>query len=142
MWHLFRRRLSSSITVSNFALNLLKTSFYTSIGTAVTFICGFIVAKVVAVKIGPSGIAMVGQFQNTTSILAMLGAGAINMGVVKYLSQSKGDGAEQQKIFSNSLAIVLVCSLVVSGFTMVASGWLSMQAFHTKEYWLVYFVFG
>lgn len=123
-------------------MNLLKTSFYTSISTAVTFICGFIVAKVVAVKIGPSGIAMVGQFQNTMAILTMLGSGAINMGVVKYLSQCKGDTEEQQKIISNSLSIIVLCSIAVSAFTMIACRWLSVQAFHSTDYWLMYFVFG
>ena len=46
-------------------MNLIKTSFYTSISTAVTFLSGFIVTKVVAVKIGPEGMAYVGQFQNS-----------------------------------------------------------------------------
>ena len=123
-------------------MNLLKTSFYTSIGTAVTFVCGFIVAKVVAVKIGPAGIAMVGQFQNTTAILTMLGSGAINMGVVKYLSQNNGDTKEQQSILSNSFSVIMFCSLTVSGFTMVACRWLSLLAFHTTDYWIVYFLFG
>jgi O-antigen/teichoic acid export membrane protein len=53
-------------------MNLLKTSFYTSFSTAITFITGFIIIKVVAVKIGPSGIAYGGQFQNTIAILAKL----------------------------------------------------------------------
>ncbi|HSN61367.1 MAG TPA: hypothetical protein VLR49_10555, partial [Ferruginibacter sp.] len=72
-------------------MNLIKTSFYTSISTALSFISGFIVVKVVAVKIGPKGIAFVGQFQNTTAILSMLATAAITMGVVKYLSEHKFD---------------------------------------------------
>jgi PST family polysaccharide transporter len=123
-------------------MNLFKTSFYTSISTAITFICGFIVAKVVAVKIGPAGIAMVGQFQNTTSILAMLGAGAVNMGVVKYISENKGDRAMQQRILTHALSIVLICSGVITLFVILASGWLSKLAFHTTDYAEVYLLFG
>ena len=77
-------------------MNLIKTSFYTSISTAITFISGFIVVKVVAVKIGPKGIAFVGQFQNTTAILTMLATAAISTGVVKYLAEHKGDQAKKQ----------------------------------------------
>jgi len=44
-------------------VNLIKTSFYTSISTAITFLSGFIIVKFVAVKIGPTGIALVGQQQ-------------------------------------------------------------------------------
>ncbi len=123
-------------------MNFFKTTFYTSLSTAVTFICGFIVAKVVAVKIGPSGFAMVGQFQNTTAMLAVLGTGAIQMGVVKYLSENKDNRKEQQKIITNSISIVVICSLLLSAFIMLCSGWLSVLAFHTRDFWLVYFLFG
>lgn len=122
-------------------MNLLKTSFYTSISTAVTFICGFIVAKVVAVKIGPAGIAMVGQFQNTMAIFTMLGTGAINLGVVKYLSEDTNKEI-QQKILNTSISIVLIASVVVSVFVLVSANWLSTIAFHTSDYWLVYVFFG
>ena len=68
-------------------MNLIKTSFYTSLSTAVSFITGFIITKVVAVKIGPKGMAYLGQFQNTTAILTMLATGAIATGVIKYLAE-------------------------------------------------------
>jgi polysaccharide transporter, PST family len=122
-------------------MSLLKTSFYTSISTAITFISGFIVAKVVAVKIGPSGIAMVGQFQNTMSILTMLGSGAINMGVVKYLSETK-DPAKRQEIITNVFSLVCLSSLTVSALVLIFAENLSAFAFHTRDYWLVYTFFG
>ena len=63
-------------------MKLIKTSFFTSISTAVTLISGFIVTKFVAVKIGPIGMAYVGQYQNTIAILAMFATLAITTGVV------------------------------------------------------------
>lgn len=123
-------------------MNLYKTSFYTGISTAVTFVCGFIVAKVVAVKIGPAGIAMVGQFQNSTALLAMLGTGAISMGVVKYLSENKKNIQQQQVIITHAFSLIAVCSLAVSVFIVLASGWLSRITFHTQEFWIVYLLFG
>jgi PST family polysaccharide transporter len=97
---------------------------------------------VVAVKIGPAGIAMVGQFQNTTSIIAMLGAGAVNMGVVKYIAENRGDRAVQQKILTHAISIVIVCSAIFSLFVILSSAWLSRLAFHTTDYWIVYTLFG
>ncbi len=123
-------------------MNLLKTSFYTSISTAITFISGFIVVKVVAVKIGPKGIAFVGQFQNTTSILTMLATAAISTGVIKYLAEHKNDPEQSSRIINTAFLIVFFSSLIISLFVMSTCGFLSEAAFKTKDFWLVYFLFG
>jgi len=123
-------------------VNLIKTSFYTSISTAINFISGFIVVKVVAVKIGPEGIAFVGQFQNTTSILTILATAAISTGVIKYLAEHKEDPVTSSKIINTAFLIVFISSLIISIFVISTSGFLSEAAFKTKNYWLVYFLFG
>ena len=123
-------------------MNLIKTSFYTSISTAITFISGFIVVKVVAVKIGPKGIAFVGQFQNTTAILTMLATAAITTGVIKYLAEHKSDPVKSRQIINTAFLIVFFSSLIISLFVMCSSGYLSEAAFRTKDFWIVYFLFG
>jgi PST family polysaccharide transporter len=123
-------------------VNLIKTSFYTSISTAITFISGFIVVKVVAVKIGPKGIAFVGQFQNTATILTMLATAAISTGVIKYLAEHKNDIEKRKRIINTAFVIVFLSSLIISLFTMTTSAFLSEAAFKTKDFWLVYFLFG
>lgn len=123
-------------------MNLLKTSFYTSISTGITFITGFVITKVVALRIGPEGMAYYGQFVNTTAILAMLGTGAITTGVVKYLAEFSGDKEKQQRLLSTAFVIIFLSSAIVSIFVMASSGWLSKAAFKTKEFWIVYFVYG
>lgn len=123
-------------------MNLIKTSFYTSISTAITFISGFIVVKVVAVKIGPPGIALVGQFQNTTAILTMLATAAITTGVIKYLAEYKDDPLKRKQIINTSFLIVFFSSLIISIFVMSTSAYLSDAAFKSGNFWIVYFLFG
>lgn len=123
-------------------MNLLKTSFYTSVSTAINLVSGFIVIKVVAVKIGPTGIAFVGQFQNTTAILAMLATAAITTGVVKYLAEYRYDTAKTRQIINTAFLIIFCSSLIISLFVMGTSRFLSRGAFNTKDFWLVYFLFG
>lgn len=123
-------------------MNLVKTSLYTSISTAITFISGFVVTKVVAMKIGPEGIAYVGQFQNTTAILTMLATAAIATGVVKYLSEHKDDPEKARKVLNTSFLVVFFSSLGLSVFVMAASGYLSRAIFKTQDFWLVYFLYG
>lgn len=45
-------------------MNLLKTSFLSSIATVIKILTGFIVNKVLAIYVGPAGIAQIGQLQN------------------------------------------------------------------------------
>lgn len=123
-------------------MNLIKTSFYTSLSTAITFLSGFIVVKVVALKVGPEGIAFVGQFQNTTAILSMLATAAVTTGVVKYLSEHKNDPVKSGQIINTAFLIVFFSSLIISLFVMGASGYLSNASFKTKDFWIVYFLFG
>jgi PST family polysaccharide transporter len=123
-------------------LNLIKTSFYTAISTAISFISGFIVIKVVAVKIGPTGLAYVGQFQNTTTILTLLSTGAITAGVVKYLASYHADKQGQQKVITTAISIILLCSLFVSSVVLISSKFLSKATFHTEDYSIVYILYG
>lgn len=123
-------------------MNLIKTSFYTSLSTGITFLTGFVVTKVVAMKIGPEGMAYYGQFVNTTSLLAMLGTGAITSGVVKYLAEFSAEKDKQQRLISTAFVILFCSSAIVSIFVMACSGLLSLTAFKTKDFWVVYLVFG
>lgn len=123
-------------------MNLIKTSFYTSISTAITFISGFVVTKVVAVKIGPAGMAYVGQFQNTTGILSLVAMAAIGAGIIKYLAEYKEDKEKQQHVITTSLSVILLASFVMSLLVMATSGYLSKAAFHSTDFWQVYFLYG
>ncbi len=115
-------------------MKLLKTSFYTSISTAVTFLSGFIVTKVVAIKIGPAGMTYVGQYQNGISIIAMLSTLAISSGVVKYLAQYKDEPAKKQQIVDTALGIILISSITLTLVVLFGHKFLSDIIFHSNEY--------
>ncbi len=123
-------------------MKLLKTSFYTGISTAINFISGFIVTKVVAVKIGPEGMALSGQFQNTASIFIMLSTAAIVSGVIKYLAEYAGQKEDQQRVIRTGVSVIVISASVFSAIVMAGSGYLSKITFHTFDFWLVYFLYG
>ncbi len=123
-------------------MNLAKTSFYTSISTAISFISGFLIVKLVAVKIGPQGIAFVGQFQNTATIITLMATAAITTGVVKYLAEHKHNREKIRQIINTAFFMVFCCSLITSLVVIVSSRRLSEIAFKTKDFWFVYFLFG
>jgi O-antigen/teichoic acid export membrane protein len=123
-------------------MNLIRTSFFTTLSTIVSFISGFILIKFIAVKIGPGGIAQLGQFQNTTALFSMIGTASISVGVVKYLSQFKDDNLKKQQLISTAAIIITILSILTSILVIAFSKMLSLIAFHDYNYWKVYTLFG
>lgn len=121
---------------------MINTSFYTGIGTAIGFISGFVVNKVIALFIGPSGVAMVSQFQNFIGISTAVATGGIKQGVVKYVAEVRGDEGKKAVVLSTSLRITLIFTLLVGIVTSVFSRYLSIQLFDSAEYQFVLIVFG
>lgn len=121
---------------------MLNTSFYTGIGTIIGFITGFVVNKVIAVLIGPSGVAIISQFQNFIGISTTIASGGIQQGVVKYVAEVREDEKEMTLVLSTSLRISLFFSLLVGIFTFIFSDFLSIKLFNTQEYQYILFIFG
>lgn len=123
-------------------MNLIKTSFYTSISQALSILGGLISVKVISTKIGPEGMAMTGQFLNTSSVFALFATGALGVGVVKYLAQFSNDKAMQLKIIRCAVIVMASCSLFVSIIVIFSSNILSTYAFKTEKYQSVYIFWG
>ncbi len=123
-------------------MNLKRTSFYTSITAIISFIGGFLITKVVAVKIGPEGIAYLGQFQNTVAVLNMIATGAVALGVIKYLAEFKAEHGKKDEIIGTAFVILGACSFFVSLVVILFSGYLSDLSFGTSEYRKVYLIYG
>jgi len=121
-------------------MNFLKTSFWASISTGVTMLCGLITTKYVAAMIGPAGMAYVGQFGNSTSMIQLFASAACATGVVKYIAETQ-DMERRRKIFSNAILLSVVCTFLAALFTLVFSKYLSQLSFHDKSYYDIYVIF-
>ena len=122
-------------------MTLIKTSVLTAISTIIKLIAGFVINKVIAIYVGPSGLAVVGQLQNFMSIITTFSNGAITNGIVKYIAEYQTI-EQKQKIFSSSIVISLVCSLIISIFLFGFSDYLSELILKDIQYGSVFLVFG
>lgn len=122
-------------------MTLIKTSVLTAIATVIRVISGFVINKVIAMYVGPSGLAVVGQLQNFMSIITTFSNGAITQGVVKYTAEYQTI-EQKQKIFSSSIIISLVCSLIISILLFGFSEYLSELILKDIQYSSVFVVFG
>ena len=122
-------------------MTLIKTSVLTAISTIITVISGFVINKVIALYIGPSGLAVVGQLQNFMTIVTTFSNGAITSGIVKYTAEYQTI-EQKHKIFSTSIIISLICSFIISLLLFGFSGYLSELILKDVKYNSVFIVLG
>lgn len=122
-------------------MTLIKTSVLTAISTIIKVISAFVINKVIAIYVGPSGLAIVGQLQNFMELIVTFSNGAISNGIVKYTAEYQTI-EQKQKIFSSSIVISLVCSLIISIFLFGFSDYLSELILKDVQYSSVFIIFG
>ncbi|MCJ8347713.1 oligosaccharide flippase family protein, partial [bacterium] len=123
-------------------MNLLNTSIYTGIATLIRIVTGFVLNKIIALYVGPSGLAFFGQFQNFVTIILSFASGGISTGVVKYTSENAKHLETRNKLFYTSMCITIVCVIPVATFLFFLSKQLSIKIFKTPEYEIVFQIFG
>jgi len=121
-------------------MTLIKTSILTAISTVIKVISAFVINKVISVYVGPSGLAVIGQLQNFISIVTTLSNGATVQGIIKYTAEYQTI-EQKQKIFSTSIIISLVCSLIMSLFLFTFSEYLSELILMDDQYESIFIVF-
>ena len=122
-------------------MNLIKTSLLSGFATIIKILIGFVLNKILAVYVGPSGVALLGQFNNYSGVLTTFGNGGINSGVTKYIAEYSGDKDRQQEFVSTSLSIAFYCSLLFGCINYYFAEEISVYLFNSKEYIIVFQIF-
>ncbi|MGJ0316893.1 O-antigen translocase [Aliarcobacter cryaerophilus] len=122
-------------------MTLIKTSVLSAISTIIKVIAGFVSIKVVAVYVGPSGLALMGQMQNFISMMSSVASAGVNSGVVKYTAEHYEDEQIKQKIWSSALKISLVLIIPMAIGIIFLADFISMQLLNTAEYSSIFIVF-
>lgn len=122
-------------------MNLIKTSILSGFATIIKILIGFVLNKILAVYVGPSGVALLGQFSNYSGMLTTFGNGGINSGVTKYIAEYSGDSDKQQEFVSTSLSIAFYCSSLFGCINYIFAEKLSVYLFNSIEYVIIFRVF-
>lgn len=117
-------------------MKLGKTVFFSALMTIIKTAAGFISSKVVAIYVGPAGLALVGQFMNFLGVTLTFANGAVNTGVVKYTAQYSAEGNDEKlkKLFSTALRITIFLSGIISICLFFGSSFFSQWIFGTPDY--------
>jgi PST family polysaccharide transporter len=109
-------------------LPLFKITSLNSLSVLVKIGVGVVSSKVMAVFVGPSGLALVGNFRNFITSIEALSTLGLQNGVVKYVVDTKDDEAALKKVlatvFVSLAAMVLLISTSLVVFAQVWSSWL------------------
>lgn len=122
--------------------DLVRVFSLTAMSTMVRMIAGFVSVKIISGLIGPSGIALVGQLTNFSSIVLTISTGGINSGVTKYISENPGSRTHTSQILSTAFCIAAVMSLLAGVVIITGSGYFSRIILHDTRYSPVITIFG
>ncbi len=121
---------------------ILRVFSFTAISTLVKMLTSFITVKVVAVVIGPTGIALLGQLNNFTNILMTVASGGINNGITKHIAENKDAPRKIQLFLSTALHITLFLSAFCGLSLILFASTLSHLILSDVKYSYVFILFG
>lgn len=123
-------------------MTLIKTSLLSFVATVVKLSSVLVINKAIALYVGPSGLAVLGQFQNMLQLAMTASQGAINAGVTKYTAELGGGSDELPSLFSTAFKISVTCSIVVGLLLIVFSNYGATNFLNDKEYRYVFITLG
>jgi O-antigen/teichoic acid export membrane protein len=94
--------------------SLFKISSLNSLSVIIKLVIGFITSKVIAVFVGPSGMALVGNFRNFVGTLETLSTFGSQNGIVKYIAENQDNKLVVKRYFSTIIISVISVSTVIS----------------------------
>lgn len=120
---------------------LVQVFSWTSLSTIIGILAKLIKGKVLAVVVGPAGIAYMGQLTNFITLFSHIANGGMTAGLTKYIAQHKDSESEYLKYFSNGMLITLVFSTIASVILISFSKTFTRQIFLSTEYSSIVVIF-
>lgn len=115
-------------------MNIAKTSFLSGIAVLIRIATNLLINKFLAIYVGVSGYALIGQFQSLASVVTAFGSGAINNGVVKYTAEYTTDDSKRSAIWGAALIMSIIGSLLCALVLAIFRSPLSVFLLGSEEY--------
>lgn len=122
--------------------DIVRVFSLTAMSTLVKMCTGLISVKVVALIIGPAGIALLGQLNNFSAIIMSFAGGGINNGITKYVAEFRESNDKVKSLLSTALRVTLFCSLIIGSLLILFHRFLSELIMMSSEYGYVFIAFG
>jgi len=120
---------------------LFQTSLWNGLATLIKIATGLITNKIVAVYLGPSGIAILGQFGNFTSIANSIANFGITNGITKYIAQFGDDMQERIRFQSTGLRITLGATFLTTVTIIAGARYFCTVILQDAAYLPLFYIF-
>ncbi|WP_299103013.1 O-antigen translocase [uncultured Winogradskyella sp.] len=117
---------------------VLKITSLNAIVISIRLVVSVFIQRMLAIAVGESGIASIGQVRNVLAMLTTTSTLGVFSGVVKYVSQFKADQPELSKLFSTVTLFTLVGSVLSSAILFFGASFFSDYLFYNQEYIYVF----
>lgn len=118
-------------------MSLIRTSALNGVAVVVRMGTAMGLNKVLALLVGPSGYALIGQFQNLLSVVTTFATGAVNTGVTKATAEYRDDRERQQRLWRTAATVVVTASVVAATLIAIFSRQLSTTFLGGPQYTIV-----
>ncbi len=136
-------RLFSYFTNKVISSNFLKVSISSGFATLIKILASFFVNKLMAVYIGPAGIALAGQLNNFLGVITPFSVAGLNIGITKYVSEyNETDVVRRNQVIIYSGRLMLICSISFGLFISIFCKSISLWLFNSVKYNNVILILG
>jgi PST family polysaccharide transporter len=115
-------------------LFLIKLFSFNSIGVILRSVLGLISQKLIAVFLGPDGVALVGNLRNALALFGLGATAGIDQGVLKYQSEFEEEPSILKKLYATSAAYGLLGSIFVFLILFFGATFWSTYLFKTPKF--------
>lgn len=122
--------------------NLFKITSLNSLSVILKLFIGLITSKIIAVFVGPSGLALLGNFRNFVGSFETISTLGFQNGIVKYVAETGKKEAELKKYVSTIFISIAFVSLFLSGLLFfLADYWNELIFGSNFKYGFVFEIF-
>lgn len=114
--------------------SLFKVLSLNSLSIVLKIILGFISSKLIAIFIGPSGLAVIGNFKNFLTSLETIGTLGFENGIIKYTAENKIDKQKLKHTLSTVFYSVITAIIILACFVFFFSNYLNSKIFGFEFY--------
>jgi polysaccharide transporter, PST family len=119
-------------------VTLIKTSLVNAIAVVIKMLTLLGINKVLAIYVGPSGYALVGQLQTFVQSTTLLATAGTANGIVKYTSENQGDLLKQKEYWAGAVLLSAVITILLSCILFLFPVFLSDLLFKDDGYSYVF----
>lgn len=122
--------------------DIVKVFSFTAIATLIKVLTSFVSIKIVAVLIGPVGIALLGQLTNFSAVVLSLATGGIITGVTKYVAETSHKQRLVKYYISTGFSIITMMSALCGVLLIIFADFLANKILLDYSYNYVFHFFG